>query len=703
MMSTQKPNLVSGKNSPFSQRFLIRLTIMSVVLLGTLLGLFSYLSFLDFEKTLAPELNSKAQLVEVKVARDISRAVGYGIPVSDLQGMQSYLGNILSGNPDIAAIEILSASASNAQVLHHAYLPDIDPSTISANLQRPPTPVIAKGQNVAEVRVSVRPGYIAQQLKELVYDIITAALIALLVAFEMISFFVHGRIFGPMQAIDAVLGEGASGRFTHTLHNRAIREVERVERKLNQCLYIIGERAWDVLEEAKELRAAQIKQASAEKVDALIDGFRSRFQTGEPYAFKDLTFGNIPAIRITLFVFMFAEELSRPFLPLLAAQYEAGNWLAQYPSLAGGITIAVFMAVLALSSLLVGGWVERFGPRRMFIMGVVPALLGYVGVFLAWDYGSFLLSRAVTGFGYAMVFVACQGYVMAHSSAETRAANLGVFVGAILVAGVAGPAIGGILANKIGYTATFLVSACMAGLSGVAIALILDRDESPHATAAAKTPAGKEGRRFPFALLKNQRFAAIAFLTAIPAKMALTGVIFLLVPLYLIDLGTSEASIGRVIMLYGVAVVALMPLAARQSDRSQAHGRSVILGGLITGIGGIALVLSGGGFWPMTFVVACIGLGQALSISPQLALVQNVIESDPNQIPTNAGMGLFRAIERTGNLAGPLVAGGLAAFLNIEWATMILTSVSLIGIILFLLLDRGAQNTRQGGRHAATP
>ena len=71
--------------------------------------------------------------------------------------------------------------------------------------------------------------------------------------------------------------------------------------------------------------------------------------------------------------------------------------------------------------------------------------------------------------GYAMVFVAAQGYVLDRTGQQNRAQGFALFIGAIMVATVCGPSIGGILADNIGFRASFGVSALMALASILAI------------------------------------------------------------------------------------------------------------------------------------------------------------------------------------------------------------------------------------------
>ena len=60
----------------------------------------------------------------------------------------------------------------------------------------------------------------------------------------------------------------------------------------------------------------------------------------------------------------------------------------------------------------------------------------------------------------------------------------------------------------------------------------------------------------------NRRFMTLTGLAAMPAKMILTGVCFYLVPLYIVSIGNTSAMAGRMLMVYAVMMVVIVPLAA---------------------------------------------------------------------------------------------------------------------------------------------
>ena len=149
-----------------------------------------------------------------------------------------------------------------------------------------------------------------------------------------------------------------------------------------------------------------------------------------------------------------------------------------------GLPITLFMLAGMLMVPFAGGLNERFGTRRVFLAGLVPATIGYAGTFLAQDYlRSSSRGEFVSGIGYGLIFIAAQAWVAEHTDVRHRAQGMTVFVGAAFAAAICGPSIGGILADRLGFETTFLISAGLAAISGALVYTMLDataRRRSAH-------------------------------------------------------------------------------------------------------------------------------------------------------------------------------------------------------------------------------
>ena len=379
------------------------------------------------------------------------------------------------------------------------------------------------------------------------------------------------------------------------------------------------------------------------------------------------------AVRPALFLFMFSEELTRSFLPTWArtlAPVQAdlsAEWLA-------GLPLVIFLAVVALLQWPLAAWSEQIGRRRGMLHG---ALLGAVGMALAAIVPQFhvlLGARLVGAVGFALVFVSAQGAVIDVSTTADRARSLGQFVRAILVAGLCGPPLGGMVAEHWGPAAGFGLAAfvaLLAGLTalaqmpaprGVSQALPGVRPELPRA-------AGRAGQPGLWALLLG---------CALPAKLLLAALCFYLLPLHLHDLGYGASVTGRLQMIYPLAMVLLVPVFARQADQGQRRTWFVLVGGLVAGGSALLAWPAGNAPWGLALVLLGVGVGQALSITPQSAMVADLARSAPPRVGARV-LGVFRLTERGGSALGPLVGAWLLAALGFGGAVAAIGVATLAG------------------------
>ena len=389
-------------------------------------------------------------------------------------------------------------------------------------------------------------------------------------------------------------------------------------------------------------------------------------------------------LRMPLFLFMLAEELTRAFLPGYARSLmPPASALA--PDILAGVPIVAFMLVVALGQPVLASWSERAGHRRTMSFGAVLGVVGLAGAALASGIGGFIAWRALCGLGYGMVFVAGQGLVLEHTAPAERTRGFALFVGAILVAGVCGPPIGGILADHLGPRWGFAVAAATAAVAWLAVRGLPD-DRARDPAQAAGAPTLRDFAR----LFRHGRFLHVTVLAALPAKLMLAGACFYLVPVYVIAAGAPPSVAGRALMLYAVVLVLAMPQATRWVERGVPLARLVGTGLAVSSLGGFAFV-AWQGVAPVYLVTALLGLGQGLSIAAQSSLLAQVCAAEIDAHGSGPAFGAYRLVERLGNACGPLVAGALAATIGHAAAFVAMSALILACGLVFLLLAREAR------------
>ena len=679
-----------------------RLVLLAVIVL--LLGqiVVAWFAVTGFEKALEPQLSQKAGAVGRAVADQIAFVVDdLGIPPDDLVGVEPFLDKILESNTDIEYLLMVDPSS---EVQFARGLP---PETLERLLSGLPGagnetgsmsevggfinsvfPIEANGRVATVLHVGVSGEYVRGRLSELLYESITVIVVSLLVTLEFLMFLVSVRVSGPLERIETMLTDGARGLFGNRIAMRARDEIGDLVTAFNRALRGLRQRYEDFQFDVREIKDAQIDKGIVERIRTACQPVEDR------YSFSggaELRPRNAMQIRVPLFLFMFAEELPRSFLPLFIAGLSPTDSVIS-DELLFGLPITLFMLAGMLVVPLGGSLADRYGARRVFLAGVVPATIGYFGTFVAQGYYDLVGWRVLSGIGYGLIFIAAQAWVADNTDTRSRAQGMSVFVGGVFAATICGPSIGGIFADRIGFEATFLISAGLAVISGLLVYFMLD------ATVKGRTTHGATfGGRAWRALLSDSRLFAVAVFAAIPGKLILAGFLFYLVPLYLSDLGNRQSVIGWMIMLYGISTLVCMPVAARFADRSGRHATVVAAGGLLAGLGCLASLSDaafGGPSNAVVIAIVALGIGHALSLTSQMAIVQEVA-SHHGGLGQASVIGAYRLVERAGMVLGPVVAGALAASFGYQGAIVGIGGIVLACIALYMLVMKMSRNTTQ--------
>ena len=662
---------------------LIRLLALAVLVLVPAMALLSLSSLDHFERGLAPEFERKAVAVGRDLGGDIERAVGYGIPLERMAGVEEFLAPALEAN---AELRYLAVADPQGRIL---FIKGADPGDLEPHYRSTDydaalgrqsvaigryvdvaVPLEAKGTRVGEIHVGMAASYLRHRFGEMLTDVGVLMVVSLLLAFEILLFVVVTNVSGPLAAAGRIFDQGARGNFAHLVWVDSDDEVGRFGRRVNVAIRAADDLFRRLMAYIDEVKTAHFDPAVVEQV-ALIEArvkFLFRFSaSGAP---EPVFERRAVDVRLALFLFVFAEELSRPFLPLFIRTLPCPvPWLS--PEMAMAVPIAVFMACIAMASPWAGAVNERWGSRRVFLLGLIPAVLGFIGTGLAGNVVEVVAGRAATGLGYALVTMACQGYMSRSVRGRGRGQGLGLFVGAVLTASVCGMALGGVLVDRIGFADVFFTAAALALVSGLLAARLPDPPSERRDVAIP-------GLGDLADLLKNWRFSVLMAFAAIPSKLALTGVVFFLVPLSLAGQGFGFGDIARALMVYAVTVVVLAPLVSRLAEGSSWRAGLVALGGVIGGLGLLAPAL-GPGLPPLLLALLCLGISQGLSASTQLAVIPDICWIECRTLGQTNVLAQVRLLERIGSVAGPLLAAVLVPIAGYNG------SIALLGVLVLAM------------------
>lgn len=688
----------SSQKQGFSRRLIGRILVLTVIILLAALAALSFFTMQAFETKLAPEIGKKSASIGRSLNIQIERALGYDIPLASLRGMEAFLATILEDNTEIG---YLIVTDQNDKPLYSAG-PEADEGTAllfdkathwtdSTHNEAIPlgtyyntvVPIHKNGEIAGATHIGVPQTFVRDQLAELTYDVLTVLVVALLVAFEILAILIALRVSSPIELSEKLLKRVGAGDFRWKSTETGNDEISAFSRAMNSITRHVNELYRRLLQESEEIRAGQIDKGVIARIEERMALLRKRYTLVKPDAQEHMSVPSLASARAPLFLFVFAEELSRSFMPLYIKEL-----YRPIPGLTGdmviGLPIALFMFFIAVATPFAGRWVDRYGSRNIFLFAMIPAVAGFLGTAFASSIYDLLVWRSLSAIGYAMATIACQGYFARAVSVTNRAAGMAMFVGAIMVAAICGTAIGGVLADRIGYSPTFLIATGILLLSALLMATLLKHEKRDAPAGAVRTSGGLKALSL---LVKNPRFVAIMLFGAIPAKIMLTGFLFYLVPLYLTQMNYSPSTIGRVMMVYFVMMVVTGPLFAKLADRARSHSIFVFFGGIASGIG--VLLLPGvENIYAVVIGVFALGVGHAMNTSPLLAMIPDICDRECALLGTTTVFSLLRVIERIGSVIGPFLVGALVTTSGFSWAAASLGVITLAASLLLFLFFR---------------
>ncbi len=372
-----------------------------------------------------------------------------------------------------------------------------------------------------------------------------------------------------------------------------------------------------------------------------------------------------------------------PVAPLVRA--ELGLSLGQL-----GWAISAITAVAALLGTPGGAWTRRRGPRRTLVAGLaVMAVAGGAGA-TAWGLGVLLVVRVVEGVGYLLVVVAAPDLLVRLTQA--RPADRSVALagwGTVIPAGLAvGGALGGTLAQAIGWRGWLGATAALALLAAVAVAAAIPTDRSQAAaTTWVRTPPPRLRGWLRGAGLVGPLLLAGGFCGLCLVGIAVLG----LLPTFLVSqrgVGLGEAGLAG-----GLVALASVPgsLAAGWLLRRGAGLRPLAATMLVMPLGALLAFSQGGTVTVAVGLTAAAGimLANGVAVAGVFAAVPSLVDQ-PDQ--TALAIGLLTQLGSVGTLLGAPLSGSVVTATTWSAIAPLVGATTLVS--LGLLLAASTQRPR---------
>jgi MFS family permease len=332
-----------------------------------------------------------------------------------------------------------------------------------------------------------------------------------------------------------------------------------------------------------------------------------------------------------------------PLLPALTRELHLSKASA-------GVLTAGYAIGTLLGSIPGGMFAARVGPRAtiyagLFLMGSSSLAFAFLDTVAGLD-----IARFVQGFGGAFTWSGSLAWLIG----EVPVARRGSVIGGALAAGIGGALFGpviGTLAQALGRGPVFSAVAVVSAALAVAVALL-------PAPSAEPTEPGVSR------LLKDLRQPAIAiamWLVALPAVAS--GVVNVLAPLRLSDLGASALGIGATFLFAAGAEALISPAVGHVSDR---RGRMFPLR---LGLAAAAIVLVcftvSDGVLLLAAMVILVAVALGSFWAPAMAMLSDSAES--RGLSQGYAMALINLAWAAGQIAGAAGGGALAKATGDAW------------------------------------
>lgn len=410
----------------------------------------------------------------------------------------------------------------------------------------------------------------------------------------------------------------------------------------------------------------------------------ARTDQGEPVVEDSNLYG---MVRPALFIFMFSMDLSISFIPLYMEKlYEPILGLSK--DIIIGLPISLEMLCAGVMLVVSGIWMDRRGWREPFIVGIICCSLGAFLSGTAARGIEFIIARGIVGIGYGLTLMAAQGFVFGTTSSKNRAQGISILFAGVYAGSICGGAIGAMLAERISYAVVFFITAFGMVLPILFLITVMRRLPNQASRTSGPREMARDRTRLSNFLrfISNRDIFSLLLFNSIPGALCLVGFLYYVTPIYLNRVGTSQSNIGRILMVFGFLMIYVSPFISRYVDRSENKKAYIILSGILSGLG-LAVFYFFGGFLATALVILMIGLSSSFGISSRTAYVLNLRITQ--EIGVGEAMGAYRALERLGQVLGPLALGAAITSVGIERGVALVGAIFIVFTLFFVIGAKG--------------
>jgi DHA1 family multidrug resistance protein-like MFS transporter len=370
---------------------------------------------------------------------------------------------------------------------------------------------------------------------------------------------------------------------------------------------------------------------------------------------------NLLVLSLTSFLAACSLYQVVPFLPLFIKELGVKDRVAFW----SGVTLSAQTVAMIVMLPYWGKLADKYGRKLMIIRAGICSVLIYLGMSYCWTLWQLLLLRVLNG-GLTGFIPASYTLIGTNTPQSEAARSVSIVQSVVAFGTIAGPSIGGILANWVGYRGSMLVSGFMMTVAVLLIYLLVEERQKLDVSLQSTSL----WQDFQLALKKSVLVMVLCSdMTC--SFMAVASQPFLI--LYIQELIGQRANLftGLIFSLPGLAIVLTNYYWCRLGERFTFQ-RIILVGlvgvGLFTALEGLVRNI-----WWFATAYFLAGICAA-AVSPNTAgLVATRVEADFQ----GRAFSIQQSFRCFGFFLSPLLTGFLGSILTLQWVFVV---VGLLGM-----------------------
>ena len=359
-----------------------------------------------------------------------------------------------------------------------------------------------------------------------------------------------------------------------------------------------------------------------------------------------------------------------------------------------GVMLSVNRLVRIPANPLSGALLDRWGRRRLFLLGMALGVLTTAGYGLVRGFGPFLVTRLTWGLAWTLINLGGISMVLDISTPATRGRLTGIYTTWQRLGFALAPLLGGFLVDRIGFRPAMLAGAGLTAVGLLVAAVVLPETAPARRTRPARTAGNPGVPRWRPALERARRqlrqnpdllTASLLFMLILFSG---EGVVLSTVSVLLQQRFGEQVVVGKLtagvasaagLMLGGRALLvsATGPVAGYLSDVRFGR-RPVIAGSLLVGMVGLGLLFVAADLPAIVLGVALGALGAGAALAVLTAWVGDMVPSGRQGM----AMGLYATMGDLGSMAGPALAFALLSIADVRWVYLVCVAFFVVGLAL---------------------